>query len=58
MVTKMKENNHINLLTDEAKAEIQKILNHGNTAEIKKEKDRLVIVEIKRAVKIKTSITG
>ena len=33
-------------------------LQRGNTVEIKRERDRLVIVEIERKVKTKTSITG
>lgn len=37
---------------------ILKILKKGNTAEVKRERDQVVIVEIQRQVKIKTSITG
>lgn len=37
---------------------IMRALQRGNTVEIKKERDRLVIVEIERKVKTKTSITG
>lgn len=33
-----------------------KILKRGNAAEVKREKDNLVVVEIKRQVKIKTAI--
>lgn len=35
---------------------IEKILKRGNTAEIKRERDRIVIVEIQRQVKIKASM--
>ena len=34
------------------------ILKKGNNAEIKKENGKLVVVEIQRKVKTKTSITG
>ena len=34
------------------------ILHRGNSAEIKKENNRLVVVEIKRQVKIKTAMIG
>ena len=37
---------------------IMQILKRGNTAEIKKEKDNIVIVELQRRVKNKTSING
>ncbi len=37
---------------------IRKILKRGNTAEVKKERDQIVVVEIQRQVKIKTSIIG
>lgn len=37
---------------------IKQALKRGNTVELKKERDNLVIVEIKRQVKIKTSING
>jgi hypothetical protein len=37
---------------------IMRALQRGNTVEIKRERDRLVIVEIERKVKTKTSITG
>lgn len=37
---------------------IMKILRKGNSAEIKKENNKLVIVEIERRVKNKTSIIG
>lgn len=47
-----------NLFSSEAIAEINRILKKGNTVEIKKVKDTLVIVEIQRKVKNKTSITG
>lgn len=34
------------------------IIKRGNAAEIKREKDNIVVVEIKRQVKIKTAING
>lgn len=37
---------------------IMQILKRGNTVEIKKENNRLVVVEIQRKVKNKTSIIG
>jgi len=37
---------------------IAKILKRGNTAEIKREQGKLVVVEISRKVKVKTSING
>ena len=37
--------------------EVIAILKRGNSAEIKREKNNIVIVEIKRKVKIKTAIT-
>ena len=37
---------------------IMKIVRKGNAAEIKKENNKLVIVEIERRVRNKTSITG
>ncbi len=38
--------------------EIRKILKRGNSAELKRENGRLVVVEIRRQVKIKTSANG
>lgn len=38
--------------------EIQRILKHGNSVELKRENNRLVVVEIQRKVKIKTSANG
>jgi hypothetical protein len=35
-----------------------KIVKKGNSAEIKKENNKLVVVEIERRVRNKTSITG
>ena len=46
------------LLDAEAIAEIERIVKRGNKAEIKKEKDKIVVVEIKRQVKYKSSATG
>ena len=37
---------------------ILQIIKRGNTAEIKKERDNLVVVEIDRKVKVKTPIIG
>lgn len=37
---------------------ISRILKKGNSAELKKENGKLVVVEIERKVKTKTSITG
>lgn len=37
---------------------IMKIVLKGNSAEIKKENNKLVVVEIERRVRNKTSITG
>lgn len=39
---------------NEVIAEIKKILKKGNSAEVKKERDKIVVVEIKRQVKIKS----
>ncbi len=47
-----------NLFSSEAIAEISRILKKGNTVEIKKVNGTLVIVEIQRKVKNRTSITG
>ena len=44
--------------TAEVAEEIQRILKHGNTVELKRENNRLVVVEIQRKVKIKTSANG
>lgn len=38
--------------------EVIAILKRGNSAEVKREKDNIVVVEIKRKVKIKTAING
>lgn len=45
-------------LTKEHIEIIQHILKKGNTVELKRERDNLVIVEISRKVKVKTSING
>lgn len=47
-----------NIFTPEMVDLIMKILRRGNAAEIKKENNKLVIVEIERRVRNKTSITG
>lgn len=54
METKQQELKTLNELLDI----VEKILKRGNTAEIKRERDNVVIVEIQRQVKIKTSING
>jgi len=46
------------LFTAEAIDAIKNIIRRGNTAEIKKENNKLVVVEIQRKVKTKTSIIG
>ena len=47
-----------NTFTHEVIETIQNILKKGNSAELKKEKGNLVVVEIKRKVKTKTVING
>lgn len=37
---------------------VKEILKHGNVAEVKREKDNVVVIEIKRQVKNKTTING
>lgn len=54
MITK----NEPNLFSAEVIEEIARILKHGNTVELKKENNKLVVVEIQRKVKTKTSIIG
>ena len=46
------------IFTPELQELILKILKHGNTVELKKEQGKLVVVEIERKVKTKTSIIG
>lgn len=46
------------LFAAEVIEEIQRILKHGNSVELKRENNRLVVVEIQRKVKIKTSANG
>lgn len=46
------------LFTDELISEVERIIKKGNTVELKREKDKLVIVEIQRKVKIKKSTIG
>ncbi len=45
-------------LTQEVNDLIMKIVRRGNSAEIKKENNKLVIVEIERRVRNKTAING
>ncbi len=37
---------------------VESIIKRGNVAEIKREKDNIVVIEIKRQVKNKTTIKG
>ena len=46
------------LLDEKSTEVILQALKRGNTVELKRERDALVIVEIQRKVKIKTSATG
>lgn len=46
------------LFSDEVIGEVERIIKKGNTVELKRERDKLVIVEIQRKVKIKKSTTG
>lgn len=46
------------LFTQEVIDQILRILKSGNSVELKKERDSLVIVEIQRKVKIKASAIG
>lgn len=46
------------MFTTEVVKEIDRILKKGNSVELKKERGKLVIVEIYRKVKAKTSING
>ena len=48
----------MSLFSTEVIEEITRILKHGNTVELKKENNKLVVVEIQRKVKTKTSIIG
>ena len=52
------EAKNVVFFTAEVVEEIQRILKHGNTVELKRENNRLVVVEIQRKVKIKTSANG
>lgn len=46
------------MLTAETARVLEDIFRRGNTAELKREKGKLVVVEIKRQVKIKTPANG
>ena len=46
------------IFSPEITEQIMKILRRGDTVELKKENGKLVVVEIRRQVKNKTSITG
>jgi len=50
--------NDTNLFSPEVIDEIVRILKKGNSVELKKEHDKLVVVEIQRKMKIKASIIG
>ncbi len=39
-------------------AVVMEIISRGNSAEVRQERDKIVVVELKRQVKIKTTITG
>lgn len=45
-------------MTSETADLILSIMKRGNTAEIKKENDKIVVVEIQRRVRNKTPISG
>lgn len=44
--------------TEEVIAEVEKILKKGNSVELKKENNKLVVVEIQRKARKKISIIG
>ena len=46
------------MFSEETVGVIMDILKRGNSVELKKEKDKLVVVELQRKVKNKTSIIG
>lgn len=46
------------LFTPEIVEQILRVLKSGNSVELKKERDSLVVVEIQRKVKIKASAIG
>ena len=46
------------LFSEETAQEILRILNQGDTVELKREKGNLVVVQIRRKVKIKTAAIG
>lgn len=46
------------LFPEETAQEILRILNQGDTVELKREKGNLVVVQIRRKVKIKTAAIG
>ena len=48
----------LKLISQEVIEEINRILKHGNTVELKRENGKLVVVEIQRKAKIKTSMNG
>ena len=52
------KNIDISLFTKEFVEEINRILKHGNSVELKNENNKLVVIEIQRKAKIKASITG
>ena len=52
------ENETKSLFTAEVVNTIMKVLKRGDSVELKKENGKLVVVEIQRKVKIKTSAIG
>ncbi len=49
---------NVNNLPAESAEQIIKIIRHGNDAEVKKINGQIVVIEIERKVRAKTSITG
>ena len=43
---------------DDWTTSVQEIIRRGNVAEVKREKDNIVVIEIKRQIKNKTAIIG
>lgn len=44
--------------TNDWQAVVKNIIERGNIAEVKREQNKIVVIEITRKVKIKTAITG
>lgn len=47
-----------NMLNEKWINTVQEIIRRGNVAEVKREKDNIVVIEIKRQLKNKTAIKG